>query len=159
MYANQLNPPDLRKAHTHSQQLLHPVSHEAVGSLAATLEYMRTHLNGPIRIPVLCAMAGFSPSRFFEVFKKTTGDTPLNWFTRARMKLAGQLLVESKAGIKQIAGEVGYEDPYYFSRVFKSVHGVSPSAYRMQHQKETTGEARQSPFSLVANKHTAPGAF
>jgi AraC-like DNA-binding protein len=100
------------------------------GRLAATLQYMLAHLDQPMDIATLSANAGFSRSRFFELFKSATGDTPINWFIKARMQWASDLLVRTEMRIKQIAWHVGYEDQFYFSRLFKSVHGVSPSQYR-----------------------------
>ena len=100
--------------------------------LAVSLDYMMAHLDQPMRISSLCAQVGLSPSRFFELFKNATGDTPLNWFIRARMRRAGELLEKSDLQIKEVAGQVGYNDPFYFSRLFKVVHGMSPTAYRKQ---------------------------
>jgi len=104
----------------------------ASSRLAESIDYMRAHLNEPMRISTLCAIVKLSPSRFFELFKRVTGDTPLNWFIRARMQWAGELLESSPLQIKEVAWRVGYEDPFYFSRLFKSVHGISPSGYRKQ---------------------------
>lgn len=114
----------------------------AAGRLAACMDYMLAHLHQPMRVSTLSTMAGLSASRFFELFKHATGDTPLNWFIRARMKWAGELLERSSLSIKQIAGQVGYEDQFYFSRLFKSVHGIAPTAYRAQ---KGWGTARQHP--------------
>jgi len=104
----------------------------ASSRLAQSIDYMRAHLNEPMRICTLCAIVKLSPSRFFELFKRVTGDTPLNWIIRARMRWAGELLENSTLQIKEVAWRVGYEDPFYFSRLFKSVHGISPSKYRTQ---------------------------
>ena len=103
---------------------------KAANRLASTLQYMLAHLNQPIDISTLSEMAGFSRSRFFELFKSATGDTPINWFIRARMQWASELLSRTNMRIKQIAWHVGYEDQFYFSRLFKAVHGISPSEYR-----------------------------
>lgn len=108
----------------------HQTQIRIANQLAASLHYMLTNLNKPLTIATVSAMAGLSPSRFFQVFKNSTGYTPLNWFTRARMQWAGKLLADSDLLIKEIAGRVGYDDQYYFSRCFKSVHGMSPSEYR-----------------------------
>ena len=102
----------------------------AARRLTVSFEYMRAHLNEPIRVSTLCALAGLSPSRFFELFKSATGDTPLNWIIRARMQRAGELLETSTLQVKEVDWKVGYEDPFYFSRLFKSVHGVPPSQDR-----------------------------
>ena len=70
-----------------------PVPLAATGPLALSLDYMMAHLNKPIRISTLSAIAGCSQSRFFELFKNATGDSPLNWFNRARMRWAGELFI------------------------------------------------------------------
>lgn len=120
--------------------------------LAVCLDYMRAHLHQPLRISTLSTMAGLSASRFFELFKHATGDTPLNWFIRARMKWAGELLEQSNLPIKQIAGQVGYEDQFYFSRLFKAVHGVAPSEYRTQRRLAGATSPAMSTAGFLANQ-------
>lgn len=111
-----------------------PVTLTTAQRLALSVDYMMAHLNEPIRISMLSTITGYSESRFFELFKNATGDTPLNWFIRARMHWAGELLKNSRQPIKRIAWQVGYADQFYFSRLFKSVHGLSPSHYRKQNE-------------------------
>lgn len=91
---------------------------------------MRAHLRHPIRVSTLSEMVGLSESRFYELFRIATGYTPINWLIQMRMQLAAQLLEDTSLPIKQIADQVGYEDPFYFSRMFKSVYRISPSGYR-----------------------------
>lgn len=121
-----------RQSPSHSQSA-------AAARLAVIFDYMMLHLSEPMKIATLSAMAGLSTSRFFALFKSATGGPPLNWFIRARIKLAGELLERSNLQIKEIAGQVGYDDQFYFSRLFKSMRGISPSAYRTQKQKKPTG--------------------
>ncbi len=67
-----------------------------------------------------------------KLFKKEMGLTPLEYMTRMRMKKAESLLLSMGAqdySVAEVAGLCGYEDPLYFSRVFKKTFGVSPSAY------------------------------
>ena len=111
----------------------------AANRVAVSLDFMMAHLNQPIRISTLCALVGLSPSRFFELFRSATGETPLNWFIQARMRRAGELLEKTTLQIKEVAGEVGYQDPFYFSRLFKSVHGISPSGYKKKKSAERAG--------------------
>ena len=113
----------------------------AANRVAVSLNFMKAHLNQPIRISTLCALVGLSPSRFFELFKSATGETPLNWLIQTRMRRAGELLEETTLQIKQVAVQVGYEDQFYFSRLFKAVHGISPSGYRKQKGKEHLGQS------------------
>jgi len=46
------------------------------------------------------------------------------------MRQASELLETTSASVKEVAAALGYDDPFYFSRVFKSVHKVPPSRYR-----------------------------
>ncbi len=67
-----------------------------------------------------------------KLFKKEMGVTPLEYMTRMRMKKAESLLLSMGAqdySVAEVAGLCGYEDPLYFSRVFKKTFGVSPSIY------------------------------
>jgi AraC family transcriptional regulator of arabinose operon len=106
----------------------------AARRLAVSLNYMVTHLDQPMRVSTLSAMAGLSMSRFFELFKSATGDAPINWLIRVRMQRAGELLENSNLRIKEIALRVGYDDQFYFSRLFKLVHGIAPTAFRVQRE-------------------------
>lgn len=102
----------------------------AAQRMEGCLRYMIQHLNRPMKVSVLSAMTGLSESSFFSAFKAATGLTPLDFFTRARMHRAGELLLGTSLQINEVAVLVGYEDQFYFSRVFKSVHGVPPRDYR-----------------------------
>ena len=55
----------------------------------------------------------------------------MEYFIRLRMQQAAQLLVASALSVKEAAAALGYEDPFYFSRVFKSVHALAPTDYRV----------------------------
>ncbi|HKI69808.1 MAG TPA: helix-turn-helix transcriptional regulator, partial [Verrucomicrobiae bacterium] len=59
-----------------------------------------------------------------------TGCAPIDFFIRLRMQHACKLLDGTALSVKEIAAELGYEDPFYFSRTFKSVNHVAPSEYR-----------------------------
>jgi AraC-like DNA-binding protein len=104
----------------------------ATRRIEASVQYMLQHLNQPIRVSRLSAMAGLSDSSYFALFKRATGQTPLGFFIRARMQRAGELLTTSTLQVKEVAAQLGYEDQFYFSRLFKSVHGLPPRAYRVR---------------------------
>lgn len=106
------------------------VQMRAAQRIEASLRYMMQNLNQPMKVPVLSAMVGLSESSFFALFKSATGLTPLDFFIRARMRRAGQLLVETTLQIKEVAAQLGYDDQFYFSRLFKSVHGIPPREFR-----------------------------
>lgn len=70
---------------------------------------------------------GFSASAFPRLFKRQTGYTPKDYFTRLKLHEACQLLDNSTLTVKEIAFRVGYEDPLHFSRVFKLINELSPT--------------------------------
>jgi AraC-like DNA-binding protein len=91
---------------------------------------MLTHLDEPLQVSQLSRIADISKSHFFALFKRVMGDSPIKIFIRARMQRACTLLLETGMSVKEVAALLGYQDEFYFSRVFKSVHGLSPSYYR-----------------------------
>ena len=95
-----------------------------------SIAYMEQHVNQPLQVSTLAAQANVSPSHFFALFKQLKGCPPMDYFTRLRMRHARELLDTTSASVKEVAAALGYDDPFYFSRVFKSVHQVPPSRYR-----------------------------
>ena len=104
-----------------------------------SVAYMTQHLDKPLQVATLAAQANISPSHFFALFKRRIGSAPMDYFTRLRMQRACRLLERTSLSVKEVASELGYDDPFYFSRVFKSVNQMAPSDYRAA-QKEMTGK-------------------
>jgi transcriptional regulator GlxA family with amidase domain len=100
------------------------------GKIEDCIAYMVEHINQPTQVATLAALANVSLSHFFALFKQRTGCAPMDYFTRLRMRHACRLLDTSSASVKEVAAALGYDDPFYFSRVFKSVNHVAPSKYR-----------------------------
>lgn len=72
-----------------------------------------------------------SPVYISKIFKDETGETPINYLIKIRLEKARQTLEEeSDSSIKSIANQVGYEDVYHFSKLFKKYYGVSPLFYK-----------------------------
>jgi len=112
---------------------------EAAVRIEQSVAYMTQHLDRPLQVATLAAKASVSPSHFFALFKRRIGLAPMDYFTRLRMERACHLLETTSLSVKEVAAELGYEDPFYFSRVFKSVNQLAPSDYRAA-QRETTGK-------------------
>jgi AraC-like DNA-binding protein len=71
-----------------------------------------------------------SVSNFIRRFRAHTGLPPQQYITKFRMAHARELIATSQMSITDIARIVGYDNPLYFSRMFKKETGVSPRAYR-----------------------------
>jgi two-component system response regulator YesN len=72
-----------------------------------------------------------NPFYFSKLFKKHVGETFIDYLTRLRIDKAKDLIGREELSLKEVCYEVGYNDPNYFSRVFKKVTGISPSEYRL----------------------------
>ena len=104
---------------------------EAVRKIGQSISYMLRHLDQPLQVATLASRANISPSHFFALFKRQIGCAPIDYFIRLRMQHACRLLDKTVMSVKQIAATLGYDDPFYFSRIFKSVNQVAPSEYRL----------------------------
>ena len=100
--------------------------------LKTALTKMALYPDRPWRVTDLAQLSGLSQPHFYRRFKLATGSSPIDWLRRERINHARRRLLESSDPIKQIAEQVGYNDPFFFSRDFKRYTGVSPSAYRRQ---------------------------
>ncbi len=74
-----------------------------------------------------CRLSSFYFSKLFKKRKKLTF---IDYLTNRRIEEADKLLLETSLSIKEISREVGYNDPNYFTRVFKKVHSSSPTSFR-----------------------------
>jgi AraC-like DNA-binding protein len=93
-------------------------------------EQIREFPERPVSVVALAETANLSVSHFCTLFKHLTGFAPIDYLLHQRVQRACELLDTTDQSIKRIAGEIGFVDPLYFSRVFRKVHGVSPKAYR-----------------------------
>jgi len=73
---------------------------------------------------------GRSRCQFYAAFRKATGKGPREYILERQVEQASHLLVNTDAKIRDIALDVGIEDPYYFSRAFRRTIGVPPSEFR-----------------------------
>lgn len=106
------------------------VPYERKDPVQAAIEHLRRHLADKISVADLAATAGFSPSHFSALFRRVTGCGPHEYQTRLRMTRSRQLLDTTDLPVHVIARTVGYEDPLYFSRQFRAVHGITASEHR-----------------------------
>lgn len=92
--------------------------------------------NARLSIDDLAAQMNLGRTAFYAKVKGVTGYSPAEFIRILRMKEAARLLLEGKLNVSEIAFQVGINDPFYFSRCFKSQFGVSPSAYKKGERKK-----------------------
>jgi AraC-like DNA-binding protein/mannose-6-phosphate isomerase-like protein (cupin superfamily) len=107
-----------------------PASQDA--SVAAAIVYMRNNLGRPLLAPEIARHIGFSVSRFHQMFKEQTGQTPADYLQRLRIDRAERSLVETQTPIVQIALDCGFCSSQYFARVFSKHTRKSPTQFRQE---------------------------
>lgn len=91
--------------------------------------HIRHHYQETIDIEGIALTSGSSTNRFYRMFRQITGFTPHQYLTMVRLRRALQLLARYSGSVAEVAHEVGYQDEFYFSRVFKKQCGISPTQY------------------------------
>lgn len=76
----------------------------------------------------IAALVHLDPSSICRLFRRFQGSSPYQELMRRKMTIAAGILLEDGGLVKEAAARVGFDDPYHFSRCFKSVHGLSPNA-------------------------------
>lgn len=84
----------------------------------------------PWSLASLARSAGMGRTAFWDVFTATIGMTPRAFLTARRLEVACLRLQDTAAPVRAVAAEVGFADPFHFSRVFRRGMGVSPRAWR-----------------------------
>lgn len=99
----------------------------------AVMSFIQSQLTNDIRIEDLCRVACMSKSSFYRAFTEEYGISPAQLVLEERLKYAKELLENQfELSVKEVAYASGFNDPNYFSRAFRKVEGVSPSAYRSE---------------------------
>ena len=96
------------------------------------MDYLAANLRQPFRLETLARHCGLSVSRLAHLFKTGAGTSPQQFFEQQRMWHAGQLLRLTGLPVAEVAVEVGYDDPFYFSNRFRRYAGKSPTQFRRQ---------------------------
>ena len=107
-----------------------PSGTESLRKVERCIAFMIENINRPLQVATLAAFANISSSHFFALFKQRTGCAPMDYFTRLRVRHACELLDSTSTRIKEVAAELGYDDQFYFSRIFKLVVRVAPKQYQ-----------------------------
>jgi len=104
--------------------------HESVDSIDEVRRFMRENLHRRLSLDELAQVGRLSKYHFNRKYKELTGYSPLQHFSHLKVEQACLLLDSSSLHISEIAFRLGYDDPLYFSRVFRKVTGLAPSEYR-----------------------------
>jgi AraC family transcriptional regulator, transcriptional activator of pobA len=98
--------------------------------LAEVFGFIEDRYHEPISLKDVARAVSLSPGHLTTVVRRKTGRTVLEWITERRMAEARRLLVETDLAVEEVGRRVGYGDPGYFVRSFRSTHGATPLGWR-----------------------------
>ena len=99
-------------------------------NLSTVQAYMRENLHQALDLDTVASIAGLSKFHFSNRYRALTGYPPMRHFTHMKMEEACRLLDTTEQPVKFIAESLAFDDPLYFSRVFRKIIGCSPRQYR-----------------------------
>lgn len=97
-------------------------------------KFIHGHLNEKVTLNQIAGEFSMNSSYISRLFKRELECSITDYIISAKLKRAKKLLKTSSLMVKEIADEVGMDNPYYFSRMFKKVEGMTPREYRSKHQ-------------------------
>ena len=102
----------------------------ADGRVREAVSFLRSRFRERLDVAAVAEHCALSPSRLAHLFTFQTGLSPMRYLERHRIGVAQEMLLSTSRPIAQVAYGVGFEDPLYFSQVFRKQMGVSPREFR-----------------------------
>lgn len=93
-------------------------------------QYIMENSSKDISLEMIADRVSLSPYYISKLFKEQLGLNYIDYLTECRIERAKSLMCDSELSLKEITFEIGYNDPNYFSRVFRRVYGITPTEYR-----------------------------
>ena len=121
-----------------------PQQQEYKDIMDIAISFMAENLHRPLQLQELASHIHISVSYFSALFKKKTGYPPLEYFNHIKIQKACQYLQFTNLHVKEISCKLGIDDPFYFSRLFTNVMGISPAEYRSRKECKA-GLSKQLP--------------
>ncbi|HPR30640.1 MAG TPA: AraC family transcriptional regulator [Prolixibacteraceae bacterium] len=122
--------PRLLATFTHIQQyvsLNESITHDPVSQ---AINFMLDNLKNKRTLKALADEVNLSASYFSRLFLSRTGFPPMEYFNQLKIQHSCRLLDSKNLSVADVAREIGFEDPFYFSRLFRKVMNQSPRDYR-----------------------------
>lgn len=109
--------------------------------------HINRHFTEEVTLNDIANYVNLSPQHFSKIFKEATGFGYIEWINNLRITKARELMNSTDKTIKEICFLVGYNDPNYFSRIFKKYIGISPTDYILEREQKVIEEEKNA-FSL-----------
>lgn len=115
------------KAH---QRAFYHKGRQAEQKIVESMAYMRENIERPLKLEDLAGRVHMSTPHYCALFKRQTNTSPILFLIRLKMQRACELLTSTDLPVSAVGRAVGYEDQFYFCRVFKKTLGLAPTEYR-----------------------------
>jgi len=129
----------LRETHfvdkTGTSCLYNPEYYERADLVNSIISYINENYASNISLEKISKNMYLSPVYISRIFKEETGDSPINYLINVRLNKAHELLSEGRLSISAIAKTIGYQDAYYFSKLYKKHFGCPPSSDMIKSRK------------------------
>lgn len=113
-----------------SDEYTNPQQQEDYGRMNKILEHIRLHYRGKIQLEEIAQLAGMTSNSFCRYFKQKTGKTLVQFVNEFRIGQACKMLSDTRASIKEICFDCGFQNFVSFHKTFKSITSTTPSSYR-----------------------------
>ena len=115
---------------------IHPSMVKYQSVIQKALAFIKANFTDPdISLNVVADAVNLSPSHFSTIFSQSLGQTFIDFLTECRLQHAKELLVGTDDKLSAIAMDIGYNDPNYFSYLFKKREGQTPKEFRRSHTR------------------------
>lgn len=105
-------------------------TYDAESYVNQSVAFIQKNYMNDIDMGSLASDMGFSSAYLTKLFKKYAGKTPVKLLTEIRIHHAKKLLLETDQSIQEVGINVGYPDQFHFSKTFRKIVGMNPSAFR-----------------------------
>jgi YesN/AraC family two-component response regulator len=116
-----------------SQQSMTTLKHPLVEKAKS---FIQQWLSSPLSLVDISNHVNVSPEYLIRLFRKYENATPVNYLWNSRLKRGVELLTNSGLNVSEVAYQVGFKNPFHFSKCFKKHYGLTPSEVKTNHQKE-----------------------
>ena len=94
------------------------------------IAFLKEHIREKLEVADVCDALHYNKSYIFKQFKKRTNGSVMAYFTRLKVDAAKRMLRETSLSVAEIADNLAFDTPNYFSKTFKKVTGYTPLRYR-----------------------------
>jgi AraC-like DNA-binding protein len=99
-------------------------------------QIIENRFDEPLSLGQIASHLYISPDYLRQLFRKKFGQSPIHFLIRKRIEVAQQLLQDKHLSIQEVALRCGFDNPYYFSRMFRKLTGQTASQYRKQNANQ-----------------------